>query len=78
LPLAQSWQIIGCYAQTELGHGSNIQSLETTAEFNPEADEFILNSPTLTSTKFWPGLMAHTANHGEYSSMYSVFLQKHI
>lgn len=26
---------IGCYSQTELGHGSNLQGLETTATYNP-------------------------------------------
>ena len=25
LPLARSFSIIGCYAQTEMGHGSNVQ-----------------------------------------------------
>lgn len=51
LPLAYKMQIIGCYAQTELGHGSNVQGLETTATFDPSTDEFIMNSPTLTSSK---------------------------
>ncbi|KAL9258972.1 Peroxisomal acyl-coenzyme A oxidase 1-like protein [Drosera capensis] len=50
LPMAYRMQIIGCYAQTELGHGSNVQGLETTATFDPETDEFIINSPTLTSS----------------------------
>ena len=51
LPLAYKLQIIGCYAQTELGHGSNVQGLETTATFDPKTDEFIIHSPTLTSSK---------------------------
>lgn len=51
LPLAYKMQIIGCYAQTELGHGSNVQGLETTATFDPKTDEFIIHSPTLTSCK---------------------------
>lgn len=51
LPLATKMQIIGCYAQTELGHGSNVQGLETIATYDPKTDEFIIHSPTLTSTK---------------------------
>ena len=51
LPLARKMQVIGCYAQTELGHGSNVQGLETTATFDPQSDEFVIHSPTLTSSK---------------------------
>jgi len=63
--LEDSWslKIFGAYAQTELGHGSDVQSLETTATFDPSTDEFILNSPTITSTKWWPGELGITANH---------------
>lgn len=60
LPLAYKMQIIGCYAQTELGHGSNVQGLETTATFDPKTDEFVINSPTLTSSKvsyFYNGVL---------------------
>ncbi|RHY80794.1 hypothetical protein DYB26_004462 [Aphanomyces astaci] len=57
-----SFQWLGCYAQTELGHGSNLRSLETTATFVPELDMFELHSPTLTSIKYWPGALASTAN----------------
>ena len=56
-------EVIGSYVQTELGHGSDVRSLETTATFDPERDEFIINSPTLTSTKFWPGDLGLCANH---------------
>ncbi|XP_045456830.1 probable peroxisomal acyl-coenzyme A oxidase 1 [Melitaea cinxia] len=55
--------IIGTYAQTELGHGTFIRGLETTATYDPSTKEFILHSPTLTSYKWWPGGLAHTANY---------------
>ena len=31
-----------------LGHGSNVQGLETTATYIPNTDEFEIDSPTLT------------------------------
>ena len=69
LPLCRDWRMIGCYAQTELGHGSNIRALETTATFLSEAKggmkggRWVINSPTLTAAKFWPGTLGRTANH---------------
>jgi len=56
--------INGAFVQTELGHGSFVRGLETTATFDPDRDCFILNSPTVTSTKFWPGSLAFSASHG--------------
>ena len=54
---------VGCYAQTELGHGSNVAGLETTATLDMATDEFVIHSPTVTSTKFWPGGLGLWANH---------------
>lgn len=59
---AENYRMIGAYAQTELGHGSNVRALETTATFDVVRDEFVLHTPTLTSLKWWPGNMAKTAN----------------
>jgi acyl-CoA oxidase len=63
LPLAQSFRIITAYVQTELGHGTDIRRLETEAVFDRTTDSFILNTPTLSSTKFWPGALARTVNY---------------
>lgn len=61
--MAKEYQILGCYAQTELGHGSNVAALETTATFDQKTDEFVIHSPTITATKWWPGDMGRYANH---------------
>jgi len=63
LPLAKTFKILGAYAQTELGHGSNVQGLETVATYDKATQEFIIDSPTLTSRKWWPGGLGKTANH---------------
>ena len=55
LPMAYSMKITGCLAQTEVGHGSNVRGLQTTATYDPRTEEFILNSPTVESIKWWPG-----------------------
>jgi len=55
--------IIGTYAQTELGHGTFLRGMETTATFDGVTDEFILHSPTDTAMKWWPGGLGRTANH---------------
>ncbi|RIB15097.1 hypothetical protein C2G38_2193207 [Gigaspora rosea] len=58
-----NWRIIGCFAMTELGHSSFIRGLETTATYDKVHDEFIINSPTLTATKWWIGMAGQTATH---------------
>lgn len=60
---AMELNIIGCYAQTEMGHGTFIRGLETTATYDPSTEEFVLHSPTITSTKWWPGCLGRTCNH---------------
>ena len=49
--------MIGCYAQTELGHGSNVAGLETTATLDMKTDEFVINTPNIKAFKFWPGAL---------------------
>jgi acyl-CoA oxidase len=63
MPKILNYDIIGCYAQTELGHGSNVRGLETTAKWDPKMKEFEIHSPYLTASKWWNGSMGRTATH---------------
>lgn len=55
---------IACYAQTELGHGSDVQSLKTIATFDQTTQEFVIHSPDIDSIKWWPGELGLSATHG--------------
>ena len=63
LPRSLNMQVVGTYAQTELGHGTYVRGLETVAVFDPPSASFILHTPTLSATKWWPGGLGKTATH---------------
>ncbi|KAK7092006.1 peroxisomal acyl-coenzyme A oxidase 1-like [Littorina saxatilis] len=62
LPLMKDFHLVGTYVQTEMGHGSFLRGLETTATYDPSTQEFVLHSPTISSIKYWPGGLGKTAN----------------
>ncbi|OBK25048.1 acyl-CoA oxidase [Mycobacterium asiaticum] len=53
--------LLGCFAMTETGHGSDVQRLETTATYDPDTEEFVVNSPTPSSRKDYLGGAAESA-----------------
>eukprot|EP01080_Neovahlkampfia_damariscottae_P010159 gene10159-2579_t len=63
LPRILTLRMIGCYCQTELGHGSNVRGLRTTATYDKATEEFILDTPTLQATKWWPGALGKVCTH---------------
>ena len=54
-------EMLGCFAMTETGHGSDVQSLETTATYDVDTEEFVVHSETPTARKDYIGGAAETA-----------------
>ncbi|MFL6090680.1 MAG: acyl-CoA dehydrogenase [Aeromicrobium sp.] len=61
--------LVGCFAMTETGHGSDVQNLEVTATYDAETQEFVVHSPTPSSRKDYIG------NAAKHATMAAVFAQ---
>ncbi|MDB4988774.1 MAG: Acyl-coenzyme oxidase 1, peroxisomal, partial [Myxococcaceae bacterium] len=62
-------ELIGCFAMTERGHGSNVRALCTVARYEPASESFVIDTPGLLAGKEWIG------NAAQHARMAVVFAQ---
>eukprot|EP00182_Erythrolobus_australicus_P007071 CAMPEP_0185830080 /NCGR_PEP_ID=MMETSP1353-20130828/616_1 /TAXON_ID=1077150 /ORGANISM="Erythrolobus australicus, Strain CCMP3124" /LENGTH=677 /DNA_ID=CAMNT_0028527937 /DNA_START=309 /DNA_END=2342 /DNA_ORIENTATION=+ len=68
LPKLDSLELPGCYGMTELGHGSNVMAIETTAKYDATTQSFDLHTPSNLASKFWIG---GSAQHGKLCAVFA-------
>jgi len=69
IPRIIDLDLVGCFAMTETGHGSDVQNIETTATYDPQTQEFVVHSPTPSSRKDYIG------NAARHATIAAVFAQ---
>src|SRR5699024_12184430 len=66
---AQAGRLLGSFAMTEIGHGSDVASVATTATYDPKTEEFVIDTPFRAATK------EHIGNAARDASAAVVFAQ---
>lgn len=65
---ALTLDVPGAFAMTEIGHGSDVASIGTTATYDPDTEEFVLHTPFRAA---WKDYLGNAAKHGQAAVVFA-------
>lgn len=68
LPDVISLKLPGAFAMTEIGHGSDVASIGTTATYDPQSEEFEIHTPFAGA---WKEFLGNAALHGQAAVVFA-------
>ena len=68
IPAAMSLETPGAFAMTEIGHGSDVQSLATTATYDVQAEEWVIHTPIRAA---WKDYLGNAALHARAATVFA-------
>jgi acyl-CoA oxidase len=73
LGAAMRLEVPGAFAMTEIGHGSDVASIATTATFNEDSGDFTLHTPFRAA---WKDYLGNAALHGQAAVVFAQLITK--
>lgn len=68
LPKVATVESPGCFAMSEVGHGSNVADLETIVRWHSDSGSFRLHTPSESARKDWAG---NAAQHAKFATVFA-------
>ena len=73
LPGAMTLAVPGAFAMTEIGHGSDVASVATTATYDEETQEFVIHTPFKAA---WKEYLGNAGKHGVAAVVFAQLITK--